>query len=1201
MSWRSISISIRVVLLTAVLAIAPRVAFAQVINADVSISTAGGYARMVFLFAETIEPEVRLSNNILIVNFKTQVDAGVELLATGNEYVSAVRRDPDGKGIRLALMRKVRVSSMVAGERLFVDLLPESWTGPPPPLPQEVVEDLARRTREAEKRAQVNLAQSKQRPPSASRVRISRQPTFTRYVFELPEFIAVNADRAKDKLRLVFDGVIRFDLADAKVMQPPMVSAIEAKPGDNSTMVGITFIGKVDVRSFREDNNYVVDIVTTEGSPKQEESSLPPIVPPGAAGSETPVPASKAEEIVMPRTTPARPETKPESDKPATPPRPVTELVPILKLPATAAAPPVIAQAEAVPVNTPPETPAASLKAAPKLEPIAAAMDKASEAKSEEKAGATAVEPVSMKRQADNTYLLFPFSAPTPAAAFVRADTLWLVFDTDAPVDLGSIKSDAILDASVVRSGDVQLVRVKLSRPRLVSLTPEDNNWAVNIGDTVVSQSQPLGVMRNIISEVRASANVPFEDPRNLRRIQDPEIGDTLLVVTAFGPARGVPKTQDFVDFRALASVQGVVIQPLADDIRVELSADRVMIARPGGLTLTSSSPTGRRNGALRPMMFDSQQWGYDRQSEFLPRKTALINAASKAADNKRNGSRLELARFYFARDMYAEAKGVLDVVLEEEKATAEDSTGLVMRGVANIMMGRTQDGLKDITNTAVGMQNDAALWRALASAKQGKWPEAREGFRKTEVAIGMLPLQLQREIYKEVVQAAIEVGDFGGAATQLGEFESLNIPPEMQAEFSVLTGRIHEGLGRNADALQAYRSAAESTERASAAQGRLREIALRFRLGDMPRTEVVTELENLTSVWRGDETEVEALQLLARLYTEEKRYRDAFNIMRTALQVHPDSDRTRTIQDDAATAFNGLFLGGKGDAMPAIEALSLFYDFREMTPIGRKGDEMIRRLADRLVAVDLLDQAAELLQHQVDHRLQGAARAQVATRLAVIYLMNRKPDRALGLLKSTRTSELPNEIRNQRLLIEARALSDIGRHSLAIEVIENVDTPEGARTRSDLFWAAKQFRESAEQIELLYANRWKDFAAYNEVERRDILRAAMGFSLAEDKIGLERFKEKFAPGMMLSPDRRSFEVVTAPRITATDEFNEIARNIAAVDTLGQFLRDIRSGADQAAAGASAPLPKPNSQTKLSKPDYAPTGKIPKPIATSAR
>ena len=141
---------------------------------------------------------------------------------------------------------------------------------------------------------------------------------------------------------------------------------------------------------------------------------------------------------------------------------------------------------------------------------------------------------------------------------------------------------------------------------------------------------------------------------------------------------------------------------------------------------------------------------------------------------------------------------------------------------------------------------------------------------------------------------------------------------------------------------------------------------------------------------------------------------------------------------------FDSLFLGGKGDALPPIEALSLFYDFRDLTPIGRRGDEMIRRLADRLVAVDLLDQAAELLQHQVDHRLQGAARAQVATRLAVIYLMNRKPDRALATLQATRTADLSNELRDQRLLLEARALSDIGRHDLALEVIANIDRPRG-------------------------------------------------------------------------------------------------------------------------------------------------------------
>ena len=66
-----------------------------------------------------------------------------------------------------------------------------------------------------------------------------------------------------------------------------------------------------------------------------------------------------------------------------------------------------------------------------------------------------------------------------------------------------------------------------------------------------------------------------------------------------------------------------------------------------------------------------------------------------------------------------------------------------------------------------------------------------------------------------------------------------------------------------------------------------------------------------------------------------------------------------------------------------------------------------------------LLDQAADLLQYQVDHRLQGAGRAQVATRLAVIHPMDRKPERALAALRASRAGALSNDLRDQRLLLE--------------------------------------------------------------------------------------------------------------------------------------------------------------------------------------
>jgi tetratricopeptide (TPR) repeat protein len=354
-----------------------------------------------------------------------------------------------------------------------------------------------------------------------------------------------------------------------------------------------------------------------------------------------------------------------------------------------------------------------------------------------------------------------------------------------------------------------------------------------------------------------------------------------------------------------------------------------------------------------------------------------------------------------------------------------------------------------------------------------------------------------------------------------------------------------------------------------------------------MPRKDVIAALETLTTVWRGDETETEGLKLLAQLYTDDGRYRDAFHTMRTALLAHPNSDWTRKIQDEAAITFDSLFLAGKGDALPPVEALGLFYDFRDLTPIGRRGDEMIRRLADRLVAVDLLDQAAELLQHQVDHRLQGAARAQVATRLAVIYLMNRKSDRALAILQATRTSDLAGELRDQRLMLEARALSDIGRHDVALELIVNIKGREANRLRSDILWAGKRWRQAAEQIELLYGERWRDFKPLDENERADILRAAIGYTLSDEAIGLARLREKYAAKFAAGPDRRAFDVVSAPIGAGTTEFQDVAKRVAATDTLAAFLQDMRTRYPDSAAIVAAVPAKEAAPPKPTKPQAA--------------
>ena len=274
---------------------------------------------------------------------------------------------------------------------------------------------------------------------------------------------------------------------------------------------------------------------------------------------------------------------------------------------------------------------------------------------------------------------------------------------------------------------------------------------------------------------------------------------------------------------------------------------------------------------------------------------------------------------------------------------------------------------------------------------------------------------------------------------------------------------------------------------------------------------------------------------MMARIYSDTGRYGEVAarrRAPRTGWSPIPNSRgpartwRRRCSRD--------LFLGAKGDDLPPVDALGLFYEFRELTPIGRRGDEMIRRLADRLVAVDLLDQASDLLQYQVDHRLEGAARAQVAARLAMVYLTNRKPDRAIAALRTTRIADLSGELRQQRLLLEARAQSDVGRHDLALDIISNIAGREAIRLRSDIYWAARRWREASEQIELYYGDRWRDFKPLNPVEKGDVIRAVVGYALAEDAIGLARFREKYAPLMSGDADRAAFETASKPAAAPT-------------------------------------------------------------------
>ena len=805
---------------------------------------------------------------------------------------------------------------------------------------------------------------------------------------------------------------------------------------------------------------------------------------------------------------------------------------------------------------------------------------------------------VSVSRDSYGLHLTFSVPPGTPAALFRRADTLWLMFDSMKPINVEPVRGqggNAVADVSVIPQDKGQAVRFRLNRPQLPSISGEDlptaTYWTVTFADTVQTPSQALNAIRNIADPALANVTVPLPSAGLLHRFVDPDAGDVLLVVTARPPARGFIKRQDFVEMSLLESIHGVAIRPNSDDVTADVGPDKIVLGKPGGLTL-SPADTGseRAPTAVRPI-FDLGEWRKNKEGNFNARLDALIAAegtASAAGAEPRAAARLDLARFYMSRGMYPEAQGVLNLSLSDAKLGSEDPGTLMVHAAASILMGRPDRGLKDIANPAIGTNHDSQLWKAMASARQGKWADAREKFKISEFAISSLPIDLQRIVVADAMQASIEVKDYPGASKRSSELDVIGVSAEQKPAIAVLRGRLAEALGHDKDALDDYRFAMASSDRRAATEGKLLEIALRQKRDEISQEDSLRELETLAVTWRGDALEVQTLEMLSRIYADIGRYAESFAAVRIANLLAPNLQITRQGQDAASALFEQLFLGAKGDDLPPVEALGMFYEYRDLTPIGRRGDEMIRRLADRLVTVDLLDQAAELLQYQVDKRLEGAARAQVAARLAMVYLTNRKPERAIEALRSTRISDLSGELRQQRLLLEARALSDVGRHELALDIVSNITGKEAIRLRSDIYWSARQWRASAEQIELYYAERWRDFKPPSAAEKSDILRAVVGYALAEDVIGLARFREKYLP-LMSGDDRIAFETAAKPVGSSGADFAQIAKMAASVDTLEGFLRDMRSRYQDATVRANVPM---------SRADPLPTGSLPVIIGT---
>lgn len=719
--------------------------------------------------------------------------------------------------------------------------------------------------------------------------------------------------------------------------------------------------------------------------------------------------------------------------------------------------------------------------------------------------------------------LTFPWANPNGAAVFRRGGAIWVVFDAPAAIDVSKAPRGLrqMTGLSAIRGNDYTAVRIETPPGTPVFAISQGPVWTVTLGagPQVAAQPSQIKVVRDPLSGP-AGLRAAVAGATRVVRVADPVVGDTLSVVTALGPAKGLPSRREFVQLALLPSAQGLAVESYIDDLGVRREGDLVQFGRPAGLMLSPASAATERieanlgaPQATMPGLIDYENWPKTGSGGFLTRYNALLAASNEEAALGRDapvGARMALARFLVGSELSFEAIGVLNDAGRRNPAIMEDPEFRALRGIARVMARRYKEAQADFSVPILSDNPAAALWRSYIAAQLGQWPETRNQFSAGAEAFNQFSPVWKARFARSDAQAALALGDVNGADARikLALLDKTDSLEELATR--LVQARVLEAQGSKDRALRIYAAVAGAPSEGLSAPATLRATKIRLETGKITPVQAANTFSGLRYRWRGDSTELETIRALGDLYLSQGRYREALEALRSAGRSLPDLPEAVQLQADLGAAFRALFLDGAADGLEPVQALAMFYDFQDLTPLGADGDLMVRKLVRRLVDVDLLDQAAGLLKYQADNRLDGVPRAQVATDLAVIYLMDQRPEQALQAINGSRTTVLPTALNTERRLVEGRALMGLGRFDHALEVIERDPSREGQDLRAEVFWKQKNWDASASLFEKSLGDRWKAAGPLSVEEEGKLLRTGVAYSLSGNDAALTRLQQRY-------------------------------------------------------------------------------------------
>ena len=769
--------------------------------------------------------------------------------------------------------------------------------------------------------------------------------------------------------------------------------------------------------------------------------------------------------------------------------------------------------------------------------------------------------------------LSFSWNMPVNISVFKRNDYLWIIFDHPQTFNIEELNASAeplAEDVIQLPNNAAAIIRLKPKEGTNVNIRKEGLLWIVDLytgPDQTEIKEFPIFTQYDIFNN--SYLFLPGSSAGKIISIFDPDIGDIINIITTDETNLGMKNAYYYPDVEILPSYAGLVSILNADDLTIDIGNTGISIRRiKKGLNISEDLESLKRRTKLSQ---DTTEEGnffslVDAQllsENFNTAKSALLNDIASAQEKDKIKTEMILIYYYLAKGLAGEALQLLQEQEEKKSPATLDEKFHIAKGLANFLLKRYDTAQEELSYGELVSSNEANFWRTLIST--AKEPKAEDNIilSSYNYLIKEYPDEIRRRIALTGIESAFLAQDDLNVQNYIDIIMSSSNVTNKDALISYYTAKKLDLLGYPLNAIREYRNTANTTSEKYSAYARYNILDIEKRTGSIKNKQAVSEYEKLRYAWQEKQFKEKVLDALATTYAEGRDYSHALSTLQT-LKDLVDPDKEDQVTQRMVKIFENIYINNQDSSSASLKSLALYNDYSWLAPLSKYYNAIIPKLADRLVAADLLDKAYEILSEQYTKgNLTPQERAVIGTRMALINLFNESPGEALNILDKTEHEDLTPTIIAHRRLIRAKALSALGEPEAALELLRDDYSKNGLMMKSEIYWDNNQWSEAADTIKYLI-ERPQEGKPLSKEQTQLVLDWATALKKAGKETVIVRLKNTFEPFFKDTPYSSAFKVLTDSFESNKIDLKEIDKainNIAAFSSFARIYTDsLKSG-----------------------------------------